>query len=210
MAQADLDAIKAESEARLVDLGVEINKNLPRIEELDEVQPQSARNVAGRACALGYVIGMGYDADQNDLRDHLNRYGLDEWITRRERELLESPSIGEQDKINFTWLTECVQALGWALGLVELDPKRRCDDDLASNFPPRADPHSFIEGARLRPIAKIQKEVDFHYRLHWWVRDCQLKGLESNIEGSVVLERRRALEWLYGVDPDWDEISLDT
>jgi hypothetical protein len=210
MARTHLEAIKSRSEARLRDLGACIGSNLPLIEDLDEVAPRSARDAAGRACALGYVIGIGFRADRTELQNFIRRFHLDEWVSRNERALLQAPSPSEQDLINCMWLTECVQALGWALGLVALDPLHRCDDDLAQHFPLREDPATFISAARLRPLSEIQAEVDFHYRLHWWVRHCQLTDSKCNFESSIVVERRRALDWLYGVDPDWDEIPLDT
>lgn len=206
----DLDALKLASEARLRDLGAGINPGLPPIEQAPEVQPRTARDVAGRACALGYITGLGFGADRETLADYLSRYRLNEWVTSRERGILGANAISEQDRIDCTWLPEAIQALGWALGLVALDPNNHCDDTLASKFPIRSDPADFIAAAELRPPEELQAEVDFHYRLHWWVRDCELNDTESGFVTSIVMERRRALDWVYGVCADWDEISLDT
>ncbi len=210
VASVELEAIKRGSETRLRAVGVAIDPNLPLIDSLDEVQPRPARDAAGRACALGYIASLGFGADRDETAADLSRYHLDEWVTSRERALLDADAISEQDRIDCTWAPEAIQALAWALGLVSLDPTRHCDEDLASNFPVRSDPSDFIATAEIRSIRELQEEVDFHYRLHWWVRSCELSGARSGFDTDVVVERRRALEWLYGGCVAWDEISLDT
>ena len=96
-------------------------------------------------------------------------------------------------------------------GLIELDCLRPCDDDLASKFPkPFTDPTEFIKSAQLRPFSEIYQQADIHYRLHWAARNAGLSGSSFPVSESLIRERRRALDWVIGVEADWDEMPSDT
>lgn len=190
---------------------IEINENLPLIETVDELRPQDGRSVAIRSIVLSHVIGLGFGADAKRLQASLRNFGLLEYASPKERELLCKVDHTQQDKVNATWLVECVQSLAWCLGLVDLDPFKHCDDNLASHFPPPfADPSNFISQANLRPIDEIYQQVDLHYRLHWAARNARLTGRSCKIAEGYISERRKALDWTIGVESDWDEVPLDT
>jgi hypothetical protein len=104
-----------------------------------------------------------------------------------------------------------MQSFAWCLGLAALDCFKHCDDDLASRFPdPFADPSGFIEAATLRPFDEIYRMADLHYRLHWATRQSRLMAGDFPISEGFVRERRKALDWVIGVEPDWDEVPSDT
>ena len=190
---------------------VPVNETLPLLESVEELSPQDARSVATRIVVLNHVIGIGFGADANRLRASLDEFGLYEHASTRERDLLSRSEHTQQEKVNATWLTECVQSLTWCLGLVELDPFQRCDDDLANHFPrPFTDPSGFISEATLRPRHEIYQQADLHYRLHWAARNARLMGHQSTVDEGLISERRKALDWVIGVEADWDEIPLDT
>jgi hypothetical protein len=190
---------------------IEINEALPLIEVIEELKPQEARSVATRVVVLNHVIGIGFGADTSRLRASLEEFSLFEHASAQEQDLLSRQEHTKQEKDNTTWLTECVQSLAWCLGLVELEPFRRCDDDLANHFPrPFADPSGFISEATLRPLDEIYQQVDLHYRLHWAARNARLMGHRFSIDEGLISERRKALDWVVGVEQDWDEIPLDT
>jgi len=133
------------------------------------------------------------------------------FASQSERKLLSSSQISERDKINAQWQVECVQSLAWCLGIVELDPFRGCDDDLAQHFPkPFTDPSEFFNTATLRPFEEIYQQADLHFRLHWAARNARLRGQNSKVNEEMIQERRKALDWVIGVDADWDEIPMDT
>ncbi len=87
-----------------------------------------------------------------------------------------------------------------------MDPFTRCKETLSDKIPPNTNPHNRLSEAKLRPLIEIQKQVDLHYRLHWTARQTDDKTINYN----VIVERRRALDWAYGVADNWDEVSLDT
>ncbi len=137
--------------------------------------------------------------------------GLIEHASRNERNLLGRINPTEQDKIDAEWMAESVQGLAWCMGLVELDPFRGCDDNLASHLPkPFSDPSAFIDTARLKPFEEIYQQADLHYRLHWAARSAKLRGEQTAVREDWILERRKSLDWVIGVEGDWDKISLDT
>ncbi len=109
-----------------------------------------------------------------------------------------------------SWQTECAQALAWCIGLVELDHFQHCDDDLAQKVPFKTDPSDFIRSAKLRPIAEIQDQSDLLYSMHWYATNCRHPGRDCDLSESIISERRKAIDWVYGVEEDWDEVPMDT
>jgi hypothetical protein len=206
----DMEELKNKTTEYLSSIGIEIPAHLPQIEDISEVNPRTAQDIAGRLCALAYVIGLGFDAKGKDLIEQLNKYNLMLFVSDYEKGLLEQDSIDEQDKINMTWLPESAQALAWCIGLVELDHFKYCDDDLANKIPFRTEPSEFIQNAQLRPIEEIQKQADLLYRMHWYAKNCGLTGQKSKLSEDIVSERRKAIDWAYGVEKDWDEVPMDT
>jgi hypothetical protein len=145
------------------------------------------------------------------MKAPLEEFGLLRYTSAYETRLLNANTYTEQEKVNATWLVECMQALGWCLGLVNLDPFAGCDDNLASHFPrPFTDPLDFIANAKLRPFPELYQQADLHYRLHWLARDARLNGYDSPVKEGVIQERRKAIDWVVGVEADWDEMPMDT
>ncbi len=205
-----MEDLKSENTKYLASLGIEIPDHLPVVEDLDQVTPRSAKDIASRLSAIAYVIGLGFGADSKELSNYLAEYNLMPFVSGYEKRLLESDSIQEQDEINMTWLSEAAQSLAWCLGLVGLDHFKHCDDDLAEKIPFKVDPGEFITNSSLRPVAEIQQQVDLLYRLHWYAKNCRLTGIECELSESIISERRKAIDWAYGVEEDWDEVPADT
>jgi hypothetical protein len=190
---------------------VQINESLPEIEPREGLHPQDARSVAIRCVVLSHVIGIGFGGDAARLKGLLEEFDLYQYASPGEQELLSRHEHTEQETVNATWLTECVQSLAWCLGLVDLEPFRRCDDDLASHFPrPGADPRDFISKATLRSFDEIYQQADLHYRLHWAARNARLMGHHCRVSEELIGERRKALDWVVGVAANWDEIPDST
>ena len=205
------DAAKASSESFLREHGIEINPNLPIIETLDELTPQTAQAVATRGAILSYIIGFAFGGTGEQMKPALVEYGLLDALSANELNLVNSDAISDQNKIDCEWLTEGAQSLAYCLGLADLDPFRPCDDDLASNFPaPFTDPKPFIQSAMLRPFSDIYGQADLHYRIHWAARNSRLTGAACPIKEGFIRERRKPLDWIIGVENDWDEIPMDT
>ena len=201
-----LESIKNKNEIILKNKNIVTNSNLPIIEPLTEVKLRTAVDVASRACALGYVVGLAFDADPDDLIQQLTDFSLWDFVTQKERELLRKEKLSEKEVNQVSRLVESIQALAWCLGLIEMDHFDECSDELASKFPMGEDPKNFIKRAKLVSTTQFQESCDFLYRLHW----ASVQGQELPVAPALIEQRRIALDWVYGVEEDWDEISLDT
>ena len=206
----NLDALKSKTERFLQENGIEINTELPTIELLEYVSPQSAENVAKRICALTYVVGVAYDAKRDELIEQLKGYGLWSSITYREQRLLQAPDVSQNEKLVCSWIPESIQALAWCIGLVELDNFKHCDDDLAEKIPFKTDPQEFIRNSSLKPLNAIQSQSDMLYRMHWAAVNARLSGKVIALDEGTIMYRRQAIDWVYGVEPEWEDIPLDT
>lgn len=205
-----MEELKSRITDYLASLGIQVPSHLPTIEGVDEVTPKSAQNIAGRLSALAYVIGLGFGAKGSDLSEQLQKYGLMSFVSEREKRLLREEVLSDQDEVDMSWQSECAQALAWCIGLVELDHFQHCDEELAEKLPFKKDPSDFIQSAKLRSIAEIQEQSDLLYRMHWYARNCRLTGRDCELSESIVSERRKAIDWAYGVEENWDEVPLDT
>ena len=205
------EQIKAENIAKLMSWRIPVNKHLPTLESESELAPQSSADVARGCMVISHVIGIGFGGDTRKLQDAVRKYGLSSYVSDQEQDMLSRTTHSEQEKIDATWRVECMQSFAWCLGLAELDIFRSCDEDLASRFPaPFSDPSRFIESAKLRPFEEIYRQADLHYRLHWAARNARLSGEDFTIPEGLIGERRKALDWTMGVEPDWDEVPSDT
>lgn len=67
------------------------------------------------------------------------------------------------------------------------------------------------QGLSLRSESEIIAAGDLSYRIHWAVINSQIhhKNPPGLVPAYVVVERRRALEWILQ-ENDWDDVVLDT
>ena len=201
---------KARSESFLKEKGIRVNEALPLLEDISELSPQAPQAVARRCIVLGYMIGIGYDQSGSRLKEKLKEWDLYQFTSQEERALLEKNEFTDQEKVNATWLTECVQSMAWGLGIAEIDHFRHCDDDLGTKFPIMSDPTDFIAQSTLRPFEEIYYQSDLLYRMHWASRDDRLDGKKGILEEGLIAERRKGMDWMLGVEEDWDEVPMDT
>ena len=108
-----------------------------------------------------------------------------------------------------------LNAFAWALGFVgSLHFDSCCDDSLITCFPDLKNDGSsddYKAHAKTRSIDQIVSACDLAYCLHWAVADANLrsKPIPGHVDAHIIVERRRALEWMLSSD-DWDDVSLDT
>lgn len=145
-----------------------------------------------------------------EFQERMNE--LDAWsdLTPEERVVVESAELTQQNVIDSSWAAESVAALAWVSGMTPNLPwpTGLCDPDAILHCI-----HATRSAESLKPreLSEVLDQTDLHYRLHWACRDAQLRGLAepAGLSGSVIVERRRALEWAVS-DREWDEIDLST
>lgn len=207
----DQEVIKRRSNELLRTLEVQINENLPILEDEGDLLPRKAGEVATRAIVLGYLLRFAFGQPAEDVLKSLEDFSLTSNLLNEERNLIQSKSPIRQEIVQATWQIEGVECLAWCLGLSEIHHLRECPETLASLFPkPTESPEKFIAEAQLRPFEELYQQSDVLYRLHWAVVNARLRGSRCPASESVVKERRRAIDWVIGVGPDWYEIPMST
>jgi hypothetical protein len=204
---------KQRSETLLRARGIVINPHLPFVEDSTEALRRASDEVGDRIMALLIVASKGSGLDAASV----NRVAqnLAPTLTPKERTFLDNPSPSQQEKGSFSWQVEAAWALLWALGYAEQLSWPTKTIDPAQALAPLAaqDRGAFLAGAVLKPLSEILDATDLIYRLHWATRDAHLKGKQApaGLNGGVIVERHRALNWLIGYgDCDWDDVTTDT
>nr|MBA3747688.1 DUF4272 domain-containing protein [Solirubrobacterales bacterium] len=158
-------------------------------------------------------------APHERIRAALRDNDLEPWLADRERRLLlhlegESTLDAEQlhqTTVDISWREEALWALMWSIELVDdLPADELCGSDpFYERLAPGMNPAKGRTDVLLRPLPEIGEMLDFYYCLHWHARNAQYHGnrWDSKIEPGAVLERRRALEWLFQ-DVPWEDVDL--
>ncbi|MEY3451543.1 MAG: hypothetical protein RL711_1369 [Bacteroidota bacterium] len=186
---------------RLSALGVQITTIAPAINSVDDLHLKSPSEVAKRLVILSYLIGVYYDVDAKDLVEQLKKYKLYGSLTPAEQALLSQNEYDEQDVIDAGWLQECIEIVGWSLGMSNkpLDHQNEAGLSMAEYIPVMKNPEKFIEKAALLSPEKILEEyLVLHHIFHFLQHEEHLL-----IDADIILERCRAINWICGIDTDW-------
>lgn len=210
----NLNKIKSENTQALRRAGIEVIDSLPA---LDDADVRSADAVAKRLIAMAALLQLHFKAPVSFIEEYLDENGLLEVLSSHEREVLRVgyDSLNERHRTDLYWTIEAIWALAWAGQKHDVLSLNTCvENKLASmlpNFAKKEAAHDFIASYRLRSKKELFSKLDLLYRAHWYARSRSLQG-ESNtlVDLDIVIERRKALEWVCNSSLAWDEISLDT
>ncbi|MGH2941193.1 MAG: DUF4272 domain-containing protein [Solirubrobacteraceae bacterium] len=215
----DFLAIREQSAARLRQWRLSDPGSLPLHGDEDFEWMRDTASVVDRCHAIAAALALAHRAPVQTVRDAIDDNGLERSLGRRELELLrvlegdvdvDEPEL-QQLLVDISWREEALHALLWALGIVEdLPPDRMCPrQPVYEQLAPGLDPGRARDDVQLRPLAQIAAMLDFYYCLHWHARKAQYHGdvWDYEIAPGVVLERRRALEWLFQ-DAQWEDVDL--
>lgn len=202
---------KARSEARLAALGVKVPEHLPPIQGDEETAIRDARSIVRRLSCVFATGARGAGMDRATAK----QIAHPESITEAERVVLEADAIDPKDAAQVAWLIEAAGVLLWALGRIPSleDATEVLDPAMTGEVMMASDPRDLVAGGVARTKAEILDEADFFFRAHWATTDARVnkRPPPPGLFPSVVLERRRAVQWLTSHrDADWDEVVLDT
>jgi hypothetical protein len=215
----DFLAIREQSLQRLRRWKLSDPGSLPLHANEDFAWSRDAGAVADRCHALAAALALTHRAPVATVRAAIDHNGLEPSLASREQRLLAvlegDVESGEDDLqqllVDIAWREEALHALLWALGLVDdLPPDVMCPKAPAyERLAPELNPANARGVARLRPLAELAAMLDLYYLLHWHARRAQYHGdvWDYDIAPGVVLERRRALEWLFQ-DASWEDVDL--
>ena len=209
------------SNEKIKKLGIICFEDLPCIETSKDVQLKSIDLICKKAIATLLVIQIACDIEAGDYEESMkimgkmiDEFGVREYMNRKEMKILDG-SYTEQDVTDVVWEYEVYWSLIWALGLVdEIEiPDSICDCERAIRFVGDCkDYQEFKSHIKPRDIETILDMLDLYYRYHWATTEHRIHpdAEIGALEGEVVVERRRGLEWLVSEEEDWYDISLDT
>jgi len=207
--------VKKESERIIQEKGGKTIDWLPTLERMENTR--SNNELIDRALILNALINIYFEAPIPIIKGWIEQYGLTPALTEYEQKLLnkENKDLNEQEKINIYWNIEALWALMWAGNLIDdLPIDKHVEDyqaELCPNLQVGEDDSRFRETMRIRPKDEIFKKLDLYFRTHWHTRNGKLNGYSTGeMDDSIVLERRKALEWLMDNTLDWDNIPLNT
>ncbi|MCL1919270.1 MAG: DUF4272 domain-containing protein [Peptococcaceae bacterium] len=194
---------------------------LPVIESAEECTLRPLEEMSGRAaCLLAVALYAEHmtkgsaQSGQNLVQSVKQRFGCDRYLSPKERQFLESPSMEKKDIVDFSWQYENLLVLEWVLGIVDelAFPEGLCDVQrvlsVMNQFQSLED---LMRKAQARSLDEVLDEADFIYRLDWTCVDAQINSLDApkGVEPGVVMERHKTLNWLITKE-NWDEVDIST
>ena len=209
--------------AILEKMDIDYCNGLPVIEDM--AMTKSLSDICRRAVVSLY-ISVWADYYLNDRKELNDEKGL---LMERMKELdslsalfpaeksLIEGHISDKDALQLTWGIECCYMLMWALGFVEtseaIDACDECNpQEVIRELNSFESLNDMIGKCKMREPGQILDMLDLYYNYHWACVDKSVRPeakCGELIEG-VVMERRKALEWLFENENDWSKISLDT
>ncbi len=208
------EKIKAANTSLLQSEGIEVVDHLPY---LDQPNFRASTAVANCCLVLTALVQLHFDAPRDYVADWLKENCLDDHVTAQESQLLENDfsELPQQRQTDVYWFIEAIWALAWVGKFhAKLSLNTPVEDSLASMLPSveQAEPtEEFVRTFTLRDESEIYETLDYFYRAHWFARNTQLAGLESAlVDLDIIMERRKALEWVCYSSLDWDDVPLDT
>lgn len=197
--------------------GVPVIEHLPPLEDDADTRVRPVQEVHRRMRALCVYFMRGQCemekvayADFRAMMDTLKAWGD---LSPRETVVVNARVLTPQQVTDSSWSLEAMHALAWSMGLVEelAWPSDMCDMGQMLQIVKSTRPGSALQ---MRSVGELLDQADLHYRLHWACRQRELDGKEQpqGVETSVVVERRKALEWVILMDggKGWDGVELST
>lgn len=208
------EKIKERNTKQLRSSGIEVIEHLPYLDNPEFRKPEE---IARRTMVLAALFQLHLQAPKDMIKKWLEENGLLASLSEEELGYLETEyaDLPEQTQIDIYWFVEAIWTFAWIGALHDnLTLNTGVEDSLASLIPNIAknEPaEKFISEFKLRNHIEIFEMLDKFYRAHWFARNNNLMGRQSDkVDLDIIMERRKALEYTVYKEFDWHEISLDT
>lgn len=208
------EIIKKKNTKKLRSSGIEVIEHLPYLDNPNFREP---KEIARRTLVLTALFQLHLQAPREVIKKWLDENGLLTSLNADELEYLETEysELPEQTQTDIYWFVEAIWTFAW-IGEFHnnLTLNTGVEDSLASLIPNivKNEPaKKFISEFKLRNQVEIFEMLDKFYRAHWFARNNNLTGKQSDkVDLDIIMERRKALEYTVYKEFDWNEISLDT
>ncbi len=183
---------------------------LPLIDEIRNLR--SIKEICNRINVMHIMYTLSQvPTNLENYNNLIFENSLQESLTVEESNiLLEQHSLDEQTILNFSWYKESIKSLLWCISYVKI-LNSSFNEDFLSNYyelmPPEVSFEQFLTKAKIRPLYEIAEELDYLFCYHW----LNKKALSiNNKKWSVLIERRKSLQWVCYPNEIWNEVSIDT
>jgi hypothetical protein len=206
----NLDDLRQASLRKATALGYPPAITLPLLDE--SLRLRSGREITERALTLSGVVAASYGFPRERVTEWLQGEGLEATLGKAEAAFLQG-KLGDAQP--FQVQVESLTAFAWALGFlgaIEFDkPSPRHLVSIFPDFKRSQSSIHFRDKAKLRDQNDVLRACDLAYCLHWGINQKLIdkKPLPGELPPHVVIERRRAIEWMLSSEA-WEDVSLDT
>lgn len=193
---------------RLLDIKVDITR-LAKLPLIDLAPARSTKEVYVRAIIHAEMKALTIYPDTfEDAVEWMAETGLRKYLSKSETASLSTGHFTEQEEVNYSWYSESLYMFMKILGLVkkEFGPHEEADmEPHVGIFPPNSSLKKLEAAIKRVSDEELFVLLDTYYLLHWLARHGA-----AGFDHSVVMERRKALEWMADGRLDWDDVPLDT
>ena len=204
--------MRSETEKTFKKLVIPLNKNLPNI---DKTNIRVVQDIAIRANIFGIFIAICDDPNSiSFFNDLITKQNIFNHLFESEKKILKRLKITKKEQIEKSWYQEGLYVLCWVLGVIdkmELPKKEAKLSALYEFLPPEKEFSEFVNNATMIKPDLIYDEADFYYCLNWAMNHPEVWSIFNKFKyhtynSSVVLERRKVLDWVLNDNSNWDEI----
>ncbi len=205
--------IKTANDKLISEKGYKFNQWLPILET---PAMRSIEEIRSRMAVMNALINIAFEAPTYLMKDWIENHNLIEYLSEEEKQILETENEDlSQIQVNsLLWYLEALWSFMWLTKMIDsLEPEENVGDEMASLLPnlEQGESNQKLESLEaLRPELEIYKMLDFYYRLHWYCVDERINGREAKLNEGIIYERRKALEWAFNRENDWDNVEMST
>ena len=205
--------IKTANDKLISEKGYKFNQWLPILET---PAMRSIEEIRSRMAVMNALINIAFEAPTYLMKDWIENHNLTEHLSEEEKQILETENEDlSQIQVNsLLWYLEALWSFMWLTKMIDsLEPEENVGDEMASLLPnlEQGESNQKLESLEaLRPELEIYKMLDFYYRLHWYCVDERINGREAKLNEGIIYERRKALEWAFNRENDWDNVEMST
>ena len=187
--------------------------------EDDGVTLKDKETICKRAIACFCVIQIACDIGNNNYEEGLNyfkplleKFGVMDQLNSKEKRIIDG-TYSMQDAIDMDWAYEAFWSLCWCLGFVRdiSDASKVCDCQKAISLIRSCESvQDLVKKSKLRSKEEVLDVLDLYFRYNWAINDAKVNPQASigKLNPSIVIERRRGLEWLVTEVEDWYDLTL--
>ena len=185
----------------------------------EEVNLKTKEKICKRAMACFFVIQIACDIGNGAYEESMEyfapiikQFNVTDAMNSKEKSILDG-TYSMQDAIDMDWAYEAYWALCWCLGLVDdiRDAGEVCDCEKAIDIAKSCNSvDDLVQKSNLRSKEEILDMLDLYLRYNWAINEEKVNPATStgNLDASIVIERRRGLEWVVSDIEDWYDLSM--